>query len=91
MKMYSHGTQASEPCHVFDLFSYSLFVNKTSKPKEISETRLSSEKENIVKNEASPKPRKLSRPKKEKEVEVKKEVIEEKKTIERAANDPRNK
>ena len=64
---------------------------KTSKSKEITETRLSSEKENIVKNEVSPKPRKLSRPKKEKEVEVKKEVIEEKKTIERAANDPRNK
>ena len=52
---------------------------------------MSSEKENIIKNEVSPKPRKLSRPKKEKEVEVKKEVIEEKKTIERAANDPRNK
>ena len=64
---------------------------KTSKSKEITETRLSSEKENIVKNEVSPKPRKLSRPKKQKEVEVKKEVIEEKKTIERAANDPRNK
>ena len=64
---------------------------KTSKSKEITETRFSSEKENIVKNEVSPKPRKLSRPKKEKEVEVKKEVIEEKKTIERAANDPRNK
>ena len=64
---------------------------KTSKTKEITETRLSSEKENIVKNEVSPKPRKLSRPKKEKEVEVKKEVIEEKKTLERAANDPRNK
>ena len=64
---------------------------KTSKSKEITETRLSSEKENIVKNEVSPKPRKLSRPKKEKEVEVKKEVVEEKKTIERAANDPRNK
>ena len=63
---------------------------KTSKSKEITETRLSSEKENIVKNEVSPKPRKLSRPKKQKEVEVKKEVIE-KKTIERAANDPRNK
>ena len=60
---------------------------KTSKSKEITETRLSSEKENIVKNEVSPKPRKLSRPKKVKEVEV----IEEKKTIERAANDPRNK
>ena len=64
---------------------------KTSKSKEMTETRLSSEKENIVKNEVSPKPRKLSRPKKEKEVEVKKEVVEEKKTIERAANDPRNK
>ncbi|MDC3045500.1 Rne/Rng family ribonuclease [Gammaproteobacteria bacterium] len=64
---------------------------KTSKSKEITETRLSSEKENIVKNEVSPKPRKLSRPKKQKEVEVEKEVIEEKKTIERAANDPRNK
>ena len=64
--------------------------NKTPKSKEITETRLSSEKENIVKNEVSPKPRKLSRPKKQKEVEVKKEVIE-KKTIERAANDPRNK
>ncbi|MDC3019201.1 Rne/Rng family ribonuclease [Gammaproteobacteria bacterium] len=64
---------------------------KISKSKEITETRLSSEKENIVKNEVSPKPRKLSRPKKQKEVEVKKEVIEEKKTIERAANDPRNK
>jgi ribonuclease E len=64
---------------------------KTSKSKEIVETGLSSEKENIVKNEVSPKPRKLSRPKKEKEVEVKKEVAEEKKTVERAANDPRNK
>ena len=63
---------------------------KTSKSKEMTETRLSSEKENIVKNEVSPKPRKLSRPKKQKEVEVKKEVIK-KKTIERAANDPRNK
>ena len=65
--------------------------SKTSKSKEITETGLSSEKENIVKNEVSPKPRKLSRPKKEKEVEVKKEVAEEKKSIERAANDPRNK
>ena len=64
---------------------------KTSKSKELTETRLSSEKENIVKDEVSPKPRKLSRPKKEKEIEVKKEVVEEKKTIERAANDPRNK
>ncbi len=65
--------------------------SKTSKSKETAETGFSSEKENIVKNEISPKPRKLSRPKKEKEVEVKKEVAEEKKTIERAANDPRNK
>ena len=64
---------------------------KTSKSKEAAETGLSSEKENIIKNEVSPKPRKLSRPKKEKEVEVKKEVTEEKKTVERAANDPRNK
>ena len=52
---------------------------------------MSSEKENIVKNEVSPKPKKLSRPKKDKAVEVKKEVAEEKKSIERAANDPRNK
>jgi ribonuclease E len=64
---------------------------KTSKSKEIAETGLSSEKEKIIKNEVISKPRKLSRPKKEKEVEVKKEVAEEKKTIERAANDPRNK
>ena len=64
---------------------------KISKSKEMAETRLSSEKENIVKDEVSPKPRKLSRPKKEIEVEVKKEVLEEKKTLERAANDPRNK
>ena len=64
---------------------------KKSKSKEIAETGLSSEKENIVKNEVSQKPRKLSRPKKEKVVEVKKEVAEEKKSIERAANDPRNK
>ena len=64
---------------------------KTSRSKEMTETRQSSEKENIVKDEVSPKPRKLSRPKKEKEIEVKKEVVEEKKTIERAANDPRNK
>ena len=47
--------------------------------------------ENIIKDEVSPKPKKLSRPKKEKEVEVKKEVAEEKKTLNRAANDPRNK
>jgi hypothetical protein len=33
----------------------------------------------------------LSRPKKEKEVKIKKEVADEKKTLERAANDPRNK
>ena len=65
--------------------------SKTSKSKEIAETGLSSEKENILKNEVSQKPRKLSRPKKEKVVEVKKEVAEEKKSIERAANDPRNK
>ena len=65
--------------------------SKTSKSKEIAETGLSSEKENIIKNEVSPKPRKLSRPKKEMEVEVKKEVTVEKKNIERAANDPRNK
>ena len=64
---------------------------KISKSKEMAKTGLTSEKENIVKNEVSPKPRKLSRPKKEIEVEVKKEVVEEKKTLERAANDPRNK
>ena len=64
---------------------------KISKSKETAKTGLTSEKENIVKNEVSPKPRKLSRPKKEIEVEVKKEVVEEKKTLERAANDPRNK
>lgn len=64
---------------------------KTSKSKETAESRLSSEKENVIKNEVSPKPRKLSRPKKEKEVEVKEEVTKEKKTVERAANDPRNK
>ena len=67
---------------------------RTSVPKETSETRSSTEKDIITKNEANPKPKKLSRPKKEKEVEVKevkKEMIEEKKSIERAANDPRNK
>ena len=64
---------------------------KTSKSKEAAESGLSSEKENVIKNEVSPKPRKLSRPKKEKEAEVKIEVTEEKKTLERAANDPRNK
>jgi ribonuclease E len=64
---------------------------KTSKSKEMTETGLSSEKKNNVKNEVSQKPRKLSRPKKEKEVDVKKEVTEGKKTAERAANDPRNK
>ena len=62
--------------------------SRSFKPKETRETTLSSEKENIIKNEARPKPKKLSRPKKE--IEVKKEVAEEKKTIERAANDPRN-
>ena len=64
---------------------------KISKSKEAAESELSSEKENVIKNEVSPKPRKLSRPKKEKEAEVKIEVTEEKKTVERAANDPRNK
>ena len=64
---------------------------KTSKSKEAAESGLSSEKENVIKNEVSPKPRKLSRPKKEKEAEVKIEVTEEKKTLERAAKDPRNK
>ena len=64
---------------------------KTSKSKEAAESGLSSEKENVIKNEVSPKPRKLSRPKKEKEAEVKIEVTEKKKTVERAANDPRNK
>ena len=64
---------------------------KTSKSKEMNKTGFSSEKENISKNEDSPKPRKLSRPKKEIEVEVKKEDVEGKKTTERAANDPRNK
>ena len=62
--------------------------SRSFKSKETRETTLSSEKENIIKNEARPKPKKLSRPKKE--IEVKKEVAEEKKTIERAANDPRN-
>ena len=65
--------------------------SKTLKSKEMAKTRLSSEKENITKNEVSPKPRKLSKPKKKIEVEVKKEVSEEKKTLKRAANDPRNK
>ena len=63
---------------------------KVSKSKEMAETGLSSEKENIIKNEANPKPRKLSRPKKE-EVKISKEAPVEKKTIERASNDPRNK
>ena len=62
--------------------------SRSFKSKETRETTLSSEKENIIKNEVRPKPKKLSRPKKE--IEVKKEVAEEKKTIERAANDPRN-
>ncbi len=66
-------------------------IIKTSKSKDTVETGLTSEKEKIIKNEVSSKPRKLSRPKKDKEVEVKKEIIEEKKPIERAANDPRNK
>ena len=56
---------------------------KAFKSKETTETGLSSEKENIIKNEVNPKPKKLSRPKKEKEVEVKKEVAEENKTLNR--------
>ena len=64
---------------------------RISKSKEVDKNGSSSEKESIIKNEAPSKPRKLSRPKKEKEVEIKKEVAEEKKTLERAANDPRNK
>ena len=65
--------------------------SRISKPKEVDKNGSSSEKESIIKNEAPPKPKKLSRPKKEKEVEIKKEIAEEKKTLERAANDPRNK
>jgi len=65
--------------------------SRISKPKEMDKNGSSSEKESNIKNEAPPKPRKLSRPKKEKEVEIKKEVADEKKTLERAANDPRNK
>ena len=65
--------------------------SRISKPKEVDKNGSSSEKESNIKNEAPPKPRKLSRPKKEKEVEIKKEVADEKKTLERAANDPRNK
>ena len=65
--------------------------SRISKPKEVDKNGSSSEKESNIKNEAPPKPRKLSRPKKEKEVEIKKGVADEKKTLERAANDPRNK
>ena len=65
--------------------------SRISKPKEVGKNGSSSEKESIIKNEAPQKPKKLSRPKKEKEVEIKKEIAEEKKTLERAANDPRNK
>jgi len=65
--------------------------SRISKPKEVDKNGSSSEKESNIKNEAPPKPRKLSRPKKEKDVEIKKEVADEKKTLERAANDPRNK
>ena len=65
--------------------------SRISKPKEVDKNGSSSEKESTIKNEAPPKPRKLSRPKKEKDVEIKKEVADEKKTLERAANDPRNK
>ena len=66
-------------------------VSRISKPKEVGKNGSSSEKESIIKNEAPQKPKKLSRPKKEKEVEIKKGVADEKKTLERAANDPRNK
>ena len=65
--------------------------SRISKSKEVDKNGSSSEKESNIKNEAPPKPRKLSRPKKEKDVEIKKEVADEKKTLERAANDPRNK
>tara|TARA_B100000212_G_scaffold8468_1_gene6346 strand:+ start:146 stop:2167 length:2022 start_codon:yes stop_codon:yes gene_type:complete len=65
--------------------------SRISKSKEVDKNGSSSEKESNIKNEAPPKPRKLSRPKKEKEVEIKNEVADEKKTSERAANDPRNK
>ena len=65
--------------------------NRSSKPKDNSSTKANSIKEDDLKAEVHQKPRKLSRPKKEKDTEVKKEVVEEKKTIERAANDPRNK
>ena len=65
--------------------------SRISQTKEVDKNGSSSEKESNIKNEAPPKPRKLSRPKKEKEVEIKKEVADEKKTLERAANDPRNK
>ena len=62
---------------------------KLSKPKDMTETKKSSEKENVNVKDESPKPRKLSRPKSEKK-EVKKDIVEEKKPLERASNDPRN-
>jgi hypothetical protein len=55
----------------------------------MTETKKTTEKENFVIKDESPKPRKLSRPKSEKK-EVKKNIMEEKKPAERASNDPRN-
>ena len=66
---------------------------KLSKPKDMTETKKSLEKENVNIKDESPKPRKLSRPKSEKKEvkkEVKKDIVEEKKPLERASNDPRN-
>ena len=66
---------------------------KLSKPKDMTETKKSLEKENVVIKDENPKPRKLSRPKSEKKEvkkEVKKDIVEEKKPVERASNDPRN-
>ena len=66
---------------------------KLSKPKDMTETKKSTEKENVNIKDESPKPRKLSRPKSEKKEvkkEVKKDIVEEKKPLERASNDPRN-
>ena len=67
---------------------------KLSKPKDMTETKKSTKKENVNIKDESPKPRKLSRPKSEKKEvkkEVKKDIVEEKKPLERASNDPRNK
>ena len=66
---------------------------KLSKPKDMTETKKSTKKENVNIKDESPKPRKLSRPKSEKKEvkkEVKKDIVEEKKPLERASNDPRN-